>query len=83
MFTGLVEALGTVEDLLATGAGRRLRVRELALAGSLKLGESLAVNGACLTVERVQGRRIMRVRIEPAAEEPGEAEAPAADQEPA
>jgi riboflavin synthase alpha subunit len=27
MFTGLVEALGTVEELADTGAGRRLRVR--------------------------------------------------------
>jgi riboflavin synthase len=50
MFTGLVEALGTVEELAAAGAGRRLRVREPALAGALKLGDSVAVNGACLTV---------------------------------
>src|SRR5262245_36973736 len=50
MFTGLVEALGTVEELLETGAGRRLRVREPALARAAKLGESVAVNGACLTV---------------------------------
>src|SRR5262245_42075789 len=50
MFTGLVEALGTVEELRDTGAGRRLRVREPAVAGAVKLGDSVAVNGACLTV---------------------------------
>jgi riboflavin synthase len=50
MFTGLVEALGAVEELADAGAGRRLRVREPALAGALRLGDSVAVNGACLTV---------------------------------
>jgi riboflavin synthase len=50
MFTGLVEALGTVEELLDTGAGRRLRVREPGIAGAVKLGDSVAINGACLTV---------------------------------
>src|SRR5262245_13465799 len=50
MFTGLVEALGAVKELADTGAGRRLRVREPALAGAVKLVDSVAVNGACLTV---------------------------------
>ncbi|HZY86317.1 MAG TPA: riboflavin synthase [Gemmataceae bacterium] len=50
MFTGLVEALGTVTALTATGAGRELAVRAAQIAGELVLGESVAVNGACLTV---------------------------------
>jgi len=50
MFTGLVEALGTVESMTSTGAGSRLVVAEPAIAGELKLGESVAVNGTCLTV---------------------------------
>jgi riboflavin synthase len=50
MFTGLVEALGTVRRVTATGAGRDLVVAEPALAPELALGESVAVNGACLTV---------------------------------
>jgi riboflavin synthase len=49
MFTGLVEATGHVERLDATVNGGRLRVRTL-LASELQLGESIAVNGACLTV---------------------------------
>jgi riboflavin synthase len=49
MFTGLVEALGTVRELAPEGAGRRLTVAA-ALAGELTIGESVAVNGACLTV---------------------------------
>jgi len=50
MFTGLVEALGVVRDLSRDGAGCLLSVAETALAPGLVLGESVAVNGACLTV---------------------------------
>jgi riboflavin synthase len=55
MFTGLVEALGTVRDIQADGPGRLLTVAEPRLAPELALGESVAVNGVCLTVVR-QGR---------------------------
>jgi riboflavin synthase len=50
MFTGLVEALGTVVAMAPTGAGSRLVLREPALAPELVVGESVSVNGACLTV---------------------------------
>src|SRR5215510_10629486 len=50
MFTGLAEALGTVRQLIEEGDGRRLVIAEPALAPQLALGESVAVNGACLTV---------------------------------
>lgn len=50
MFTGLVEALGVVRERTDTGAGCRLVVTEARLAAELTLGESVAVNGACLTV---------------------------------
>jgi riboflavin synthase len=50
MFTGLVEALGTVRELAVTGTGRRLALGVPEFAGQLHLGESVAVNGACLTV---------------------------------
>lgn len=50
MFTGLVQALGTIRDVSDTGGGRRLRIAEAALAPALQLGESVAVCGACLTV---------------------------------
>ena len=49
MFTGLVEALGTVQTLTPDGAGRFLTVAA-PFAADLTLGESVAVNGACLTV---------------------------------
>jgi riboflavin synthase len=50
MFTGLVEALGIVRELTFDGAGCRLVLAAPGIAGELQLGESVAVNGACLTV---------------------------------
>ena len=48
MFTGLVEAVGTIESVSDTGAGREFRVRSP--WPDLKDGESISINGACLTV---------------------------------
>ena len=50
MFTGLVEALGTVHVIRADGQGRHLQIAEARLAPELTRGESVAVNGVCLTV---------------------------------
>jgi riboflavin synthase len=48
MFTGLVAGTGAVESLDRDGDGVRLRVRT-ELAGELAPGDSIAVNGVCLT----------------------------------
>lgn len=50
MFTGLVETLGTVRQVRADAAGRTLTVAAAAIAAELAIGDSVAVNGACLTV---------------------------------
>ena len=49
MFTGLIEAVGEVADVSAIPAGFRIRVRADVTA-ELRQGESVAVNGVCLTV---------------------------------
>jgi riboflavin synthase len=49
MFTGLVEAIGEVAEVKPTPGGYRLRVTT-GLASQLAHGDSLAVNGVCLTV---------------------------------
>lgn len=49
MFTGLIEAVGKVAELKSAAGGFRVRVRT-GLAESLSQGDSLAVNGVCLTV---------------------------------
>jgi riboflavin synthase len=48
MFTGLVEDVGTIEQVRVTPAGRELRVR--CRYDDLTDGESIAIDGACLTV---------------------------------
>jgi riboflavin synthase len=48
MFTGLIEQIGEIESVRQADAGRELRIR--APFDDLEEGESIAVNGACLTV---------------------------------
>jgi len=50
MFTGLVEALGTVRGVEVDGPARHLVITEPGLAADLAVGDSIAVNGTCLTV---------------------------------
>jgi riboflavin synthase len=51
MFTGLVQGKGRVETVEARGAETRLKLRALFDLKDIAPGESIAVNGACLTVE--------------------------------
>ena len=57
MFTGLVEGLGRIEQSIEQGSGRRLTITwpDLPAGEPLQLGESLAVNGCCLTVVAAEG----------------------------
>lgn len=48
MFTGLIEAVGIVSDLTGTSSGFRLAI-QTPLGAELRDGESVAVNGVCLT----------------------------------
>lgn len=50
MFTGLIECTGTVLSLEARGESARLTLNVGSLAAGLTEGESVAVNGCCLTV---------------------------------
>lgn len=50
MFTGLIECTGTVLSLESRGDSARLTLNVGPLAAELTAGESLAVNGCCLTV---------------------------------
>lgn len=53
MFTGIVEAIGQVVAVTGEGTGKRI-VLQHPLAG-LSVGESVACDGVCLTVERLTG----------------------------
>ncbi len=54
MFTGLIQDIGTVESLDSAAEGARLRIAT-ALAAEIEPGDSVAVNGACLTATTVDG----------------------------
>jgi riboflavin synthase len=54
MFTGLVADLGRVAGIQRSGDGARVRI-ETALAAELREGDSVAVNGVCLTAAEVEG----------------------------
>lgn len=50
MFTGLIEELGVVTKAEPTDRGLRLEIRASVVLSDLKAGDSVAVNGVCLTV---------------------------------
>lgn len=55
MFTGIVEELGIVRSLAKTEAGARLTVESKTCASDIKKGDSISINGCCLTVAGVRG----------------------------
>ncbi|MDP3893802.1 riboflavin synthase [Nocardioides sp.] len=55
MFTGIVEELGTVERIEGQGDALRLTVRAATVLEDVALGDSIAVNGCCLTVAATDG----------------------------
>ncbi|MCX7805652.1 MAG: riboflavin synthase [Planctomycetota bacterium] len=55
MFTGLIEHIGGVLSVSGTAAGKRLRIDLGPLAAECKLGDSVAVDGVCLTVADMDG----------------------------
>lgn len=58
MFTGIIEAAGKIESFDHNDEGGKLRVSLAAapdIAGALKIGDSISVNGCCLTVVELDG----------------------------
>jgi riboflavin synthase len=58
MFTGIVEAVAEVVALEPRGPGVRLVVAAPGIAGETRVGDSIAVNGACLTVAEATGGHV-------------------------
>lgn len=54
MFTGIVEEVGRI----ASSGGSSLTVECKLVLGDLKLGDSLAIDGTCLTITRIDGNRV-------------------------
>lgn len=58
MFTGLVECLAAVAEIVPEPPGVRFVVREPRVAVTATVGDSIALNGCCLTVVAVDGDRL-------------------------
>ena len=58
MFTGIVESVGSLAEVKGTSGGFRVRINT-PLASALKIGDSLAVNGVCLTVILIDGEDVL------------------------
>lgn len=50
MFTGIIEEIGTIDTMVQSGEAIVMTIRANKVIGDVKLGDSIAVNGVCLTV---------------------------------
>lgn len=57
MFTGLIQQVGAVKSLARSGGGAVLAIELETPAEQLKIGDSIAVNGVCLTVAKLSAGR--------------------------
>lgn len=55
MFTGIVEELGTVTEADVTDSGARFTIRGPRVTSDLDIGDSIAINGTCLTAVAITG----------------------------
>ncbi len=55
MFTGLVEEKGILKDKIPTGDGFQFVIEAKIVMNDLRIGSSVAVNGCCLTVVKIDG----------------------------
>ncbi|RJP93958.1 MAG: riboflavin synthase [Desulfobacteraceae bacterium] len=57
MFTGIIEGLGTITAVRPAGSGKRLAITADFPLNGTKIGDSIAVNGACLTAVTIADTR--------------------------
>jgi riboflavin synthase len=56
MFTGIIEGLGTITGIQSSGKGSSFSLTADFSLGGTRIGDSIAVNGACLTAVQVEGK---------------------------
>jgi len=57
MFTGIIENLGLITETRPSDQGRRLTIETDSIFAEMTIGDSISVNGACLTVVDIGGKR--------------------------
>src|SRR5690349_8711103 len=63
MFTGIIESLGTVEEVISSGSNKTFWIQS-PLSSSFRVDQSISHNGVCLTVEEVKNNRHRVTAIE-------------------
>jgi len=58
LFTGIIRHIGTVRNIQSTASGKRLQIDIGPLAENISLGDSVAVDGLCLTAAKISGREV-------------------------
>ena len=58
MFSGLVEQLGVITEISDAAPGKRLAVDSSLICDDASIGDSIAINGCCLTVIEIEGTRL-------------------------
>ena len=58
MFTGLVETMGTLEEAISRPPGMRLVIDAGIVSEGAAIGDSIAINGCCLTVVSIEENRL-------------------------
>jgi len=56
MFTGIIETIGTIDEVLSSGTNKTYWISS-PLSAEFKVDQSISHNGVCLTVEEIQGNR--------------------------
>ena len=57
MFTGIIEGLGTIREIRSEGQGKRMAVDADFFLAQTRIGDSICVSGACLTVVMIDAKR--------------------------
>jgi len=55
MFTGLIQEVGTIESITTNPEGKEFVIRAPSLIQEIKIDDSVATNGVCLTATKIQG----------------------------
>lgn len=58
MFAGIIEELGKLVELRAAPPGQRLVIDGPQVSQAVRIGDSIAINGCCLTVVQIDGNRL-------------------------
>ena len=57
MFSGIIEVLGEVRSMASSESGARISISAGELMKGVRLGDSIAINGACMTVVAFEGSK--------------------------